>query len=151
MRQPVLVGDLGAILGQLLRLGEVGLRAREVDIILLYLGATPADRRPPGVLAAVREAAQTGSDEMINEWELQKQRWRDEGRGEGEARGEARGEAKGRVEGVLEARFGTVPQEVQATLDRCPIEILQELAVEAAICESMAAFAAAAARLAPAR
>ncbi len=76
----------------------------------------------------------------------------------GEARGRAEGEARGRVEGaellllgVLESRFGALPQEVRAALDRCPIEVLRELAGVAATCESIEAFAAAAARLAPAR
>lgn len=91
---------------------------------------------------------------MINEWELQKQEWRNEGRAEGEARGEAKGRVEGAeilLLGVLETRFGAVPKEVAAALDRCPIEVLRELAVVAATCESIEVFAAAAARLAPAR
>ena len=74
----------------------------------------------------------------------------------GRVEGEASGEARGRIEGaeilllgLLEARFGEVPDTLRAVLDRCPIEVLRELAVMAASCESIEAFAAAASTVAP--
>lgn len=83
-----------------------------------------------------------------------------EGLREGEAKGLAaglrEGEAKGLAEGarlslldVLESRFGDVPDDVHAALDRCPLEALRQLAGVAGTCPSIEAFGDAALALAP--
>lgn len=78
------------------------------------------------------------------------------GRAEGEARGRAQGEAQGQRQGaealllgVLESRFGKVPTQVRATLDRCPLDALLALAATAAAVPSIEAFGQAAMELAP--
>jgi len=79
------------------------------------------------------------------------------GRAEGEALGRAEGEALGLREGaerlllgVLESRFGPVPAEVRATLDRCPVDTLWALSATVATCPSIEVFGGVALELAPA-
>jgi hypothetical protein len=74
------------------------------------------------------------------------------GRAEGEARGEARGFREGAellLLGVLETRLGPVPARLRAVLDRCPVEVLRDLAAVAATCPSLDDFARAAEARAP--
>lgn len=72
----------------------------------------------------------------------------EEGRVEGRAEGH-REEACLILVGILESRFGTVPPDLRATLDRCPLNTLRELVPDAVSSPSIAAFAQAAAALAP--
>ena len=70
------------------------------------------------------------------------------GRVEGEAKGRVEGEAKGRVEGIglalrdlLEARFGTLPQDVISSItSSSDSEILRKLMLFAFHAESLQAF-----------
>jgi predicted transposase YdaD len=71
-------------------------------------------------------------------------------------RGRVAGEALGQREGaellllgVLESRFGGVPADIRATLDRCPLTTLRALAAAATTAPSIEAFGQAAAELAP--
>jgi predicted transposase YdaD len=75
------------------------------------------------------------------------------GRAEGEAHGRAMGEREGAellLLGVLESRFGAMPADIRATLDRCPLTTLRALAGAATTAPSIEAFGQAAAELAPA-
>lgn len=76
-----------------------------------------------------------------------------EGRTAGLAEGLAAGQAQGALlllVGVIESRFGTVPLDLRATLGRCPLEVLQQLAPVAATCGSIEAFGEAVGAVAPA-
>jgi hypothetical protein len=89
-----------------------GLRAEDLNVILLYLSSTPAGSEPPGVSAAVAELVQSRGEPMVNDWQQFKDRLHAEGLEQGLEQGLRQGIAL-----ALEIKFGAAARELVPRLD----------------------------------
>ena len=111
-----LEATLNLVLDHLVQLRDDGLLVREWRLILLYIGATPAGIRAPGVDEVATRILRSRGAPMVNQWLKYEDSLRAEGRQQGLEQGLEQGLRHG-IALVLELKFGSAGEGLLRSID----------------------------------